>query len=1092
MLRAAFDAAVDGRGSIVVLAGEPGIGKSTLADAFGDHAAAQGAVTVWGRCWDAGGAPAYWAWQQVVRHLAGLLDDDELAAAGGASGRWLVRIAPELDARIPGEDPIEPVEAEQARFALYDALARFLGAGARRAPIVILLDDLHAADVATLRALDFVARAARELPLLVVATLQEVPLRKRPDAADLVQRLEHSGERLELTGLSVEEVGALLGDDVDDGVARQVHERSAGNPLFAGEIARALPDGGSVDRLPGGVQAMLRQRLAELGADSTRVLNAAAVIGHEFRLVTAERVADMDRPTLLDALDEAEAAGVVQPVGTTGRYRFRHGLIRETLYADQRKGRRAQQHLRVAEVLRELYAGQAEDRHLSELAFHFVEAASLGDSGPAVHWSRQAGGRAMRVFAFEHAADHFQAALRAIELGSPDEAARARLLLELGRAQAAAAHPDAEATLIHAADLARTLADPELFAEAASAFGPYALSPGTVDDRWVGLLEEALRSLPPAAPARRARLMAELGRALYFAPGEGARRHALADEALTLARTLEDPWTLAAVLSDAHVATWGPDRTHENLETIAELHALLEELGDPRQGLPALVRSIDMQLELGDLVAAGIALERLERRSTELRDIRASVLALLHRSRMAIVEGRFADVPPLLTEAANRGGALRASPVAIMVGGQSYIMRMLRGGLVDFEPVVRQLADGLPNTPVWRAALARVHVEAGDDAQAILELDRAAAGGFGRVERDSLFLPTIGLFGEVAWRVGSAEHEPVMTALLAPFADRMMVTAGAVFFGPVARPLALLAALRGDHDAALGHFALAREGARRIAAAPSAVVIDVDEAAVRLQAGDAEGAAALLDGARTDAARLGLDGVAVRLQTLQDALDAGPRRIPSLVERGTPIDGRLVREGDTWSLQLDDRAVRLRDSKGVGYLAMLLAHPGIELHSIDLVSGAGGVSGAGAGAAALDADAGMVARADAGGSGPLLDAAAKEAYRERILDLRETIDEAERFNDPERAASAREELDAIAGQLAGAVGLGGRDRQTGSAAERARVNVTRALRTTLKRIAEHDAALGGDLEACVRTGLFCSYEPPALHPVTWQVDDGRR
>ena len=1105
-LTGTLDGAFAGAGSVVLIAGEPGIGKTTLAQALADQARARGAVTVWGRCWDTGGAPAYWSWRQVVRKLADRLDDDELAAAAGPAGRWLVRIAPELDARLGGEDPVEPAEAEQARFALFDALAGFLRSCAARTPLVVLLDDLHAADIATLRALNFIAHIAGELPLLVVGTLQEVPLARRPDAAARVERLEHRGGRIDLAGLRIDELTQLLGEGVAPDIVRQVHRRSAGNPLFAGEIARLLPDGGSVDRLPSGVQAMLRDRLAGLGDKGVRVLTTAAVIGDEFQLITAERVAGLDRATLLDVLDDAEAAGVVQPVADSGRYRFRHGLIRETLYASMRKGERAQRHLEVGEVLRELYADQAQEGHLSELAHHFVEAAPLGDAGPAVLYSRLAGTRAMTVLAFEQAADHLHAALRAIELGTPDDAARGRLLLELGLAQAAFGHPDSEATLLSAAELARTLADPVLFADVALAVGPYGLSPGNVDERWVSLLEEALRGLAEDDEARRARLMAELGRALYFAAGQGERRVALADDSVAIARTVGSPRTLAAVLSDAHVAAWGPDRTHENLEWVAELHGLLDSLGDPRAGLPALVRSIDMHLELGDVVSAGIALERLEIKADELHDVRAAVLALLHRSRQAIAEGRFVTVPALLAEAARREDALRYSPVPILVAGQSFCVRLLCGGLVEFEPMVRQAADGVSGIPAWRAALARLYVEGGRDDEARRELDRIAAGSFGRVERDSFFLLTLGVYGEVAWRIGAREHAGALLELLTPFQDRMMLTTGALFLGPVRRVIGQLKALEGDEDAALAHFGAARDSARRMAAAPSVILVDVDEAAVRLAAGDREGAQALLEPARDTAAALGMKGVGARIQALEAAAVAPPTRSVVAARRGgratgagdgapgagesqAPILGRLACEGDTWRLQLGERSVRLRDAKGVQHLAVLLANPGVPIHAIDLVTGGAGPAAGGAHAQA--AEAGLSTRADVGGVGPLLDDAAKQAYRERITDLRETLEEAERFNDPERAAAAREELDAILAQLAGAVGLGGRDRTTGSAAERARVNVTRALRGTLRRIGEHDAALGRDLEACVHTGTLCSYAPPALHPVTWEVDDGR-
>ena len=179
--------------------------------------------------------------------------------------------------------------------------------------------------------------------------------------------------------------------------------------------------------------------------------------------------------------------------------------------------------------------------------------------------------------------------------------------------------------------------------------------------------------------------------------------------------------------------------------------------------------------------------------------------------------------------------------------------------------------------------------------------------------------------------------------------------------------------------------------------------------------------------------------------------------------------------------------VRLKDRKGLQYLATLLERPDVEVHAIDLVNGpvdahARGRSDGGAGAPD-----GELAVSDGGDAGALLDPEAKAAYRERVAELREDLEEAERFHDVERASRLREELDFIGAELARAVGLGGRDRRASNAAERARVNVTRAIRGAVKAIAEHDGRLGHHLERSVRTGVFCAYQPGPDGPDAWRV-----
>jgi len=213
---------------------------------------------------------------------------------------------------------------------------------------------------------------------------------------------------------------------------------------------------------------------------------------------------------------------------------------------------------------------------------------------------------------------------------------------------------------------------------------------------------------------------------------------------------------------------------------------------------------------------------------------------------------------------------------------------------------------------------------------------------------------------------------------------------------------------------------------------------------------------------------------------------------PELLEQATapaagagPATAVLAREGDVWRLDYEGRVLRVRDAKGMRHLALLLANPGIEFHAVEVAG-----SGEGAGAAgAAEAD-GLSVRAGTGDAGVALDAQAKAEYRARLEDLRADIEEAEAFNDPERAARAREEMEFIGQELSSAVGLGGRDRRAASAAERARVNVTRALKREIRRIADQDERLGRELSTTIRTGTFCAYEPDPRHPVQWRVDGG--
>jgi hypothetical protein len=257
----------------------------------------------------------------------------------------------------------------------------------------------------------------------------------------------------------------------------------------------------------------------------------------------------------------------------------------------------------------------------------------------------------------------------------------------------------------------------------------------------------------------------------------------------------------------------------------------------------------------------------------------------------------------------------------------------------------------------------------------------------------------------------------------------------------------------------------------------------------RGETGDIEQAAELLQRAGEIASELGLDRIVERAERARKDLgELEPAQVAEALakrpsEAVSPAQAELCREGDVWAFHFDGRAIRVRDSRGIRSLAVLLDNPGVEIHSLEL--------------AALGADPETRGRANvppdgtasgADGAGPVLDTAAKAAYRRRLEELREEAEQAESFNDPERAAKAKDEIDVLTQALASAVGFGGRDRKSASNAERARVAVTKAIRATLKRINELDTDLGQELGATIRTGTFCAYEPDRRQPVTWRVE----
>jgi hypothetical protein len=274
-------------------------------------------------------------------------------------------------------------------------------------------------------------------------------------------------------------------------------------------------------------------------------------------------------------------------------------------------------------------------------------------------------------------------------------------------------------------------------------------------------------------------------------------------------------------------------------------------------------------------------------------------------------------------------------------------------------------------------------------------------------------------------------------------------------------------------------------------ARPVRLRVALDEAqmlARRDEGGDRERALELLGEAEPIAAELRVEKIAEEIETLRSELGGRERRdgAPAAAADADSDFASLRREGEVWTFDFGPRSVRMRDSKGVRYLAVLLANPGVEIHAVELAGADSEYEG-------TDARRRPSSAAELGGpgaddAGPVLDAEAKAAYRRRLEELREEAEEADSFNDPERAARAREEIDFLQRELAAAVGLGGRDRKAASSTERARVSVTKAIRATIKRVAEHDPMLARELEATVRTGSFCVHEPDPRHPLSWRIE----
>ncbi|HEY1293214.1 MAG TPA: AAA family ATPase [Chloroflexota bacterium] len=461
-LRSTYDRVVQGRPGVVVLAGEPGIGKTALCTQLARYVSDRAGRTLWGFCAEADSvSQAYLPIIQGLDAYASSVDPDQLLADLGASATDIARIVPRIREQLgvqiaPSSDP------EEDRWQLFQAVTGLLRNAAKRQPLVLVLEDLHEADRGTLDLLIHIARQSGDARLLVLATYRDVEVdRTHPLSATLAElRRFPYFLRIGLRGLSVAEVHRFYrevrGWDVPLSRAETVHQQTEGNPLFVQEVLRYLVEVGLVVRrdggyvptdvslieaeVPEGLRDIVGKRLSHLSERTNEVLHIASVIGQEFRLGVLQRVAGLSEEVVFEALEEAHARAIIDEAGGFGtslRFRFTHAFFRQTLYDEIFAPRRIRWHRLIGSVLEEVYSDRL-DEHAGELATHYAHSSDPADLARALTYDQLAAEQATRVYAYGAAARHLDRALQiesVLEVRAP--VIRCELLLGMGEAMLA-------------------------------------------------------------------------------------------------------------------------------------------------------------------------------------------------------------------------------------------------------------------------------------------------------------------------------------------------------------------------------------------------------------------------------------------------------------------------------------------------------------------------------------------------------------------------------------------------------------------------------------------------------------------------------
>lgn len=1097
----ALDEAAAGTGLAVLVAGEPGIGKTRTVLEFARVARGDGAQVLVGSCYEGDWAGAYRPFASALTEYVETADPGQLRADLGFAAPPLVELVPLLRERLTDvSDPV-PLPPDEARGRLFEAVGQFLVSVSLRKPVVVVIDDLHWADADTLAMLRYVAHRAARHRLLLVGTYRQDELGEAHPLASLLATLrsETRCEDLLLGGLSRPDMERLVtslteeceaeralhsgarspADPMSALVAKDraavfeaLHAETRGNPFFVREIVLRLDeerprDGTSeawltVERLhsmdvPRGVRQVVDGRLARLSPAARALLVAGAGFDGPFELAVAAAVAELSEGAALDAVEAAMRAHLLCPAAGLEEYDFAHSLIRRTVRVHLTPSLQVRLHRRIAQAL-ERVRGAGAEACATAVAYHYHRSATLPGAEQGTAAALVAGAHAEARGAFDQAVTFHRIAL---DLMPPDDARRPSVMGRLGLALAWTLAFDEAMPIIDAASDRMGVDDPDAAAD---------------------YLADATRALTIAGYQRGAWRCAERGLSLVAARRDRTwiwlkatditRRRAEDPDDPGLLTDTPEVLELSAVARDAPLTP--PERLF--LTNYVAPRSRAEALERRLRDVAALPCYDDQGFALA-VLRDGVAQSEREGRHGLL----SYYLATLARALISL-----GDLPAA-REAIDRARdivgrlAYPSTQQLIVLAADNDLRLALDEGLEDMLDASGARGPALAPEYHWamaavRAATARTCASVGRADQALLLLDGIPRALEAAPPWITIYAKTACDAAATLWLLGKTDHAARVERCLR---DKLLPTGLRDYLREVRVSLGQMCALQGRHDEARAWFADARRILDRAGARTLRGIVDYDEAlmvARQGSGGDAAAGLALARAALEQFRPLGMTGWARRATALVEGWHA-PRGTRAAAPSGTTI---FRREGDVWLVVFEGREIRLRDCRGMAYLATLLAAPRREIHVTDLVRVATPPRAGGARRTTEAAGTGVEVRADLGDAGASIDPAAAAVYRRRLEDLRERLRDAEAYEDIGGAAQARREIDFLTTELAGGTG-----RAIASHSERARVAVTKNIASALRRIRAAHPSLGEHLAATIHRGYFCSYTPDPRVDVAW-------
>lgn len=852
LLKRQIEAAVAGQGSIVLIAGEPGIGKTRLAEEAALQARLMGAQVIAGKCLEVEGAPPLWPWTEALRSYAVRTDPAVLRRVAESSAAYLATAIPEIGRHLHERTGSLPKgDPEESRFRLFEAMRSFLRNASHETPVVLLLEDIHWADLPTLLLLELMAQTIADERLLLIASYRDVEVSPGHPLSSTVSGLARSASthRIHLQGLSDEEIlewiGAVSGqasDAASAALARALAEETEGNPFFVKEILQHLVETGAIAfhegrwtssassigelGIPDTVIEVINRRLRRLSEDCQQLLAAAAIVGRQFSLDVLQKIRSSSPELVLGKLDEAIGARIVVELpARPGHYRFVHSLFAEALVASLPSNQRMELHREAGAAL-EAISGSEPGPHLAQVARHFFESAPLLEAGVAAEHSVRAGEWAMDRSAPEEAERHYQNALKVSNGGSSAATARLDTLLRLAEAQLVFRPEAALETASEAVQLARSSGDAERLGRAAVTFHGAShnaallrAEAGQTIEQGAALLREVLSALPAVASATRVKANVALARSVTV-QGHIEQADAPTAEAVAMARQLGDRQLLVTALLARSSALAAPECLAERLE-------IDEEMSELQAGGPATFQTLQVHLfRLRDMLQAGNVHE-VDREvaacvalAAALPQPEARWSAEMVQSMRSLMRGDFPEAERHMQAAVATGFLRPGGNSMVQYAVQLYVLRRDQGRAEEVEALSRGLSTQYW-TPAFRCGVALITLERGDVETARREFDALAADDFAAIPRDANWLMTMNVLSEICVGLADRTRARVLCRILEPFAGQCLTAGGVIAcVGSSEYALGGLSALLEDWDTSDRRFAAALALNRSLGARP--------------------------------------------------------------------------------------------------------------------------------------------------------------------------------------------------------------------------------------------------------------------------------